>query len=414
MSTAGSMNECLMEECFLGILAGTEAASRLEIAAPSVEAGRDLASARRVSTVDTSNNSAPCLCASSCLQCPPPSEPRGATGAGTAGDPRLRSGRALAGAELGPDSAPVPVRWPSVLVGTAWKRAHLVQSQSLGDGATASFALVQPTRASGRPRTLRPSPPPSSVVSRVRSTGSDVGHLFRGEAGGPRGTRGTSWWQDHVCTHCPAGSHTPHLALAGCSRPSPPVRAPTACQRTPGPGPVLVSPGLLCAQAGTRPGGGQGPLSTLTLLFLPLPPSPRSAVISCHTPAFSVGRVRNRTCLPQWHLLLTPRSLGRVSESGEGGASGRSLGTLGGWSAPTPSLRPQPPQPPSPPAQPPWGCVCGSSESPLPPRKVKMLRPHPLPRGRVGRGVSVLSFASWSHCVWSQAPGPGVYVGGKT
>lgn len=41
------MNECLMEECFLGLLAGTGAASRLETAAPSVEAAGELASAHR-------------------------------------------------------------------------------------------------------------------------------------------------------------------------------------------------------------------------------------------------------------------------------------------------------------------------------------------------------------------------------
>lgn len=41
------MNECLMEECFLGLLAGTGAASRLETASPSVEAAGELASAHR-------------------------------------------------------------------------------------------------------------------------------------------------------------------------------------------------------------------------------------------------------------------------------------------------------------------------------------------------------------------------------
>lgn len=59
------MNECLMEECFLGLLAGTGAASRLEIAALSVEAAGELASAHQGSTVDASHSSAPCLCASS-------------------------------------------------------------------------------------------------------------------------------------------------------------------------------------------------------------------------------------------------------------------------------------------------------------------------------------------------------------
>lgn len=61
---------------------GMEAASRLEIAAPTVEAGGDLGSAHPLGTVDTSNSGGPCLFQLLVSECPPPSVPLRVPGAG--------------------------------------------------------------------------------------------------------------------------------------------------------------------------------------------------------------------------------------------------------------------------------------------------------------------------------------------
>lgn len=96
-------------------------------------------------------------------------------------------------------------------------------------------------------------------------------------------------------------------------------------------------------------------------------PRPRSAVIGCHVPAFSAGRVRNRLWLPQFQAAPAHHPRRQLLKK-EGAARGWSRGIPQGaelsyLTAPEapPLLRPRPFTPK---ALPPWGCLRTSWRAP--------------------------------------------------
>lgn len=148
-------------------------------------------------------------------------------------------------------------------------------------------------------------------MSHVQSTGLGVAfgrhhrlaqrrHRRAGEplwAGSPLPTAGGPDYDTHPhCTGTP-GAMTPSCPVPG---------GPCLYLLLRSPGPVRCAPAARlcpCLSWGHRPGPGWGTGRSLSLPWSPSLvwlPHPHGAVIGCHTPAFSAGRVRNRLWLPQF------------------------------------------------------------------------------------------------------------------